>query len=574
MVQSAAKGPAFPATVARLSLSSVKAAVRMHYLGSKFGEDQRPEEANAIEYFFEKNGQDPQFIDFPKGKFAPGHIFLSEADLVNILYSTPATKPIITRILGGASKTAAEKSVVETKGMLIKLMFYNTESEKRLDGYHKKVSLQNDTDVTKYKLRGTISTNGVVLNLLAYDTTAPRRKRQGHPSPPEESSSTHRASVTPLQQTGSASDNDDDDLFGVERDIIQDFCLDEAFMFTDDELDVGDDDEEGDETSDGDGDDDEDDEEDRDEDDDGSDEEGRGASSGTTMEFQAESSAGPSAGAKRPHPSVSASTINWKRGSKLLTNIETVFVKPEDCPDASATIIVGVDPGEIKTASATRVGPVNDTTRVSIDIKRSFLYRPYAKFRQLVQERKAANGVDILESRMPSMSIGGIRGYLEYLQNNNRREQLFDFYLSQWYLRKQWDMRKAQEASYDHAIKAIMGLGGASDYQKRDEGEPNVLFAVGLGSFNSQTGLPSKHGVLIRKLVIRVSNSNLPQAFVLALVFHLTLVTVLGSVAWLRRVRRSRVFHERQVPEEELHLLPPNRSQIQIQVLSDLQGVL
>ncbi|CAO3570187.1 unnamed protein product [Mortierella alpina] len=53
-VQSIAGGSTFPATVARLSLSSVKAAVRMHYLGSKFGEEERPDESNPIEYFFEK----------------------------------------------------------------------------------------------------------------------------------------------------------------------------------------------------------------------------------------------------------------------------------------------------------------------------------------------------------------------------------------------------------------------------------------------------------------------------------------------------------------------------------------
>jgi len=76
---------------------------------------------------------------------------------------------------------------------------------------------------------------------------------------------------------------------------------------------------------------------------------------------------------------------------------------------------------------------------------------------------------------------------------------MFHFYLCRWNLRKQWEMRKAQEASYDYAIKSIMGVGGASDCTRRDEGKPNVIFAVGLGSFNSQTGLPSKHGALIRK---------------------------------------------------------------------------
>ncbi|KAF9280726.1 hypothetical protein BGZ68_007048 [Mortierella alpina] len=435
-VQSSTGSATFSSTAARLALSSVKAAVRMHYLGSKFGEEERPDDVNPIEYFFEKNRQDPQFSDFPRSKFAPGHIYLLEADLVSILYSTPATQPIITRIMGGLSKTAAQKSVVATKGLLIKLLFYDTDSAKRLDGYHKKVSLQKDTAKnTKYKLRGTISTNGHILNLIAYDTTAPKKKR---------------------------------------------------ILFADDEIDFEEDDGEAD-----------------DDHTDDSEEEEIEVASTTVMECQVDSSAGPSTGDKRPHPSVSADAINWKRGSKILTNIETAFVKPEDCPDASETIIVGIDPGEIKTASATRIGPVNDTTRVSIDINRSFLYRPYTKFRHLLQERKVATGIDILESRMPSMTLQGIGGYLQYLREEGRREQLFAFYLSPWYMRKAWDMRKAQQASYDYAIKAIMRLGGVSDCTKRDETRPNVVFAVCLGSFNSQTGLPNKHGALIRKLVIR-----------------------------------------------------------------------
>ncbi|KAG9319191.1 hypothetical protein KVV02_003033 [Mortierella alpina] len=439
--------------------------------GTPRGPVEIPHAQRAFDCYKEASGFTPFFTreaehahsderNFPRTKFAPGHIYLSEADLVNILYSTPATQPIIAKLMGGSSKTAAEKNVVGTKGILIKSLFHDTDSEKRLDGYHKKVSLQKDTAKnTKYMLLGTISTNGLVLNLLAYDTTAPRKKRQDHPLPLEKSSSAHRTPGSSSQQTEPKSDREDGDLFEIERDIDQDFLLDQAFLFADDEINLED----------------EEDEEEDDDDEEGDDKE------------------------------VSAGSINWKRRSKILKNIETVFVRPEDWPDASETIIVGIDSGEIKTASATRNGPVNDTTRVSVDINRTFLYRPYTKFRQLVQERKAASRIDVMESSIPSMTIQGIRDYLDYLRENRSREQLFDFYLSRWYLRKQWAMRKAQEAAYDHVIKAIMSLGGVSDCNKRDESNPNVVFAVGLGSFNSQTGLPSKHGALVRKLVTRIS---------------------------------------------------------------------
>ncbi|CAO3572975.1 unnamed protein product [Mortierella alpina] len=246
------------------------------------------------------------------------------------------------------------------------------------------------------------------------NTTALRRKRQNHPRPPEESSSTQSFPESSSQQTEPESYIDDDDLFEIERDINQDFLLDEAFQFDTDELDVEDDCKEEEEE-----DDDDDDEEEEDA------EVGEGASSASGMECHAESSGSPSIGAKiRPRASVSADTINCKRGSKLLTNTETVFAKPEDCPDASETTIVGIDPGEIKTAYATRISPVNNTTRISVDIKRAFLYRPYTKFRLLVQARKAASGIGVFESRIPSMTIQGIRGYLEYLRKDRRREQL------------------------------------------------------------------------------------------------------------------------------------------------------
>ncbi|KAF9914279.1 hypothetical protein BGZ65_001264, partial [Modicella reniformis] len=38
------------------------------------------------------------------------------------------------------------------------------------------MSLQDDDETTKFKLKGTVCTNGLTLNLLAYDTTQQKRK--------------------------------------------------------------------------------------------------------------------------------------------------------------------------------------------------------------------------------------------------------------------------------------------------------------------------------------------------------------------------------------------------------------
>ncbi|KAG9319880.1 hypothetical protein KVV02_002592 [Mortierella alpina] len=123
-------------------------------------------------------------------------------------------------------------------------------------------------------------------------------------------------------------------------------------------------------------------------------------------------------------------------------------------------------------------------------------------FRGLRQQRKAAPGIDIIE---PSMTIEGIHSYLNYFKNGVQ-ETLFDFYLSPWYLRKSWDTRKAQLAAYDYAIKAIMELAGqqsVNEGQRRPANGANVVFAISLGSFNTRTRLPSKHGELKKRFIIR-----------------------------------------------------------------------
>ncbi|KAF9952014.1 hypothetical protein BGZ65_005594 [Modicella reniformis] len=50
-------------------------------------DDERPADRNTIDFFFEKNPQMHKFSDFPKAKFAPGFVHLSESDMVDLLYS-------------------------------------------------------------------------------------------------------------------------------------------------------------------------------------------------------------------------------------------------------------------------------------------------------------------------------------------------------------------------------------------------------------------------------------------------------------------------------------------------------
>ncbi|KAG0195293.1 hypothetical protein BGX28_001776, partial [Mortierella sp. GBA30] len=240
-------GPVFPATVPRLALQAVKAAIRNHYLGSSFGDKECPDGMDPIVFFFNENKADRQFADFPKGRFAPGYVFLSEADLVHILHSNDETKAILAKVMGDATAKAAEDHVIRTKGSLIKKLLYNTAETKRFDGYHKKVRLQSDSNrAGKFKLRGTICTNGLVVNLLAYDETALRRRQQipqpasgvqVQQSPIVSSAQGPTATLqqpqtaTPQQGPGDDDEDiDDSDLFDVQNQIEGGFLLDDAFI--------------------------------------------------------------------------------------------------------------------------------------------------------------------------------------------------------------------------------------------------------------------------------------------------------------------------------------------------------
>ncbi|CAO3570186.1 unnamed protein product [Mortierella alpina] len=488
--------------------------------------------------------------------------------------------------MGGSSKTAAEKAVVENKGLLIQRLFYDTDSDKRLDGYHKKVSLQRDTArTTKYKLRGTISTSGLVLNLLAYDTTAPRRRRQV----PSLTETEEASSSSAPQQPGPGEDDADEeagdsDLFNAENQIEGDFLLGEAFI-TEAEGSPGGSPQGSSPSSSGDEDDFWDFEED---DDDGWGTGQLGGSGSTSAQAGPSTTAAPgtstppppqlpstaalgkrravppptrtisSRPATPPHPQAPSAVALGKRravsppahttgprpatpsppqtrSAVSLGKREQSSSPPSDgqLPNSDSTTVIGMDPGEVCTMTATRIGPKDGATaspaagpssstatpttawqgldspkRASVVVRRSFLYKPYTTFRGLLQQRKADQGIDVIESKIPSMTMAGILIYLNYLRDG-AREALFNFYLSPWYLRKSWDMRKAQLAAYDYAIKGIMNLAdqrSVNEGQRKAANGANVVFAIGLGSFNTQTGLPSKHGELERRFIIKVKS--------------------------------------------------------------------
>lgn len=376
---------------------------------------------SAVEFFFTRNQTEKKYKDFPQAGYAPGFSFLSEHAIVDILWSDVTTREALQVLLDlgeGSFKIEAEKAVLNHKGLLISRLFYNPNAEARLSGYHNKLSLQDDEESTRYKLRGTICTDGLVLNLLAYDTSQQKRKGKG-------------AKVT----------EDEDLAAGPDMDIE----LDEAFL--------------------------------------------DGAYSGKADQSNI-----------KPFD---LQHINWKRGSDLLPNVEVTFHTPEVCPPADRTIVIGCDPGITNALTFSKLDPAHPQQRETFKVTGKFLNLPCVRFRHLLEQRKKEQGVTELESHIPVFERDGFDQFFQYLEEcpdgntESRLTQLWAFYEHKWFLKKRWDLRKAQTSTYDYVVQRLLRM-------MKGQPDQQVVLAVGLGSFTSTTGLPSKHTSIMKHVVTRV----------------------------------------------------------------------
>ncbi|KAF8945964.1 hypothetical protein BGZ46_005912, partial [Entomortierella lignicola] len=67
----------------------------------------------------------------------------------------------------------------------------------------------------------------------------------------------------------------------------------------------------------------------------------------------------------------------------------------------------------------------------------------------------------------------------------------------------------AQNACFDYVIKAILKMAGGSNGARRDANKDAVI-CIGLGSFKTNRGQVSKHGLLTKKLVEKAKSLNYP----------------------------------------------------------------
>ncbi|KAG0299602.1 hypothetical protein BGZ99_004087, partial [Dissophora globulifera] len=113
-----------------------------------------------------------------------------------------------------------------------------------------------------------------------------------------------------------------------------------------------------------------------------------------------------------------AATINWKRGSRMLPNVEVTYNASTAFPPIRSTTVIGIDPGEVFAMTATRVSAETlpaTANRKSVRISRSYLYQPYLRFRTLMEEKKEAKRIDVLESNIPPMTLTTMDEYFQYM---------------------------------------------------------------------------------------------------------------------------------------------------------------
>ncbi len=104
-------------------------------------------------------------------------------------------------------------------------------------------------------------------------------------------------------------------------------------------------------------------------------------------------------------------------------------------------------------------------------------------------------GASITANSTSSASTGTIRSVFD---------SIVTFYQETWFLKKSWASRQAQVSCIDLAIKGILRMAGQNESNKYDSDGQPVVLCVGLATFNSQTGMPSKHSVLEARLVKKV----------------------------------------------------------------------
>lgn len=150
-----------------------------------------------------------------------------------------------------------------------------------------------------------------------------------------------------------------------------------------------------------------------------------------------------------------------------------------------------------------KLDPAHPQERETFKVTSNFLNLPCTRFQHLLQRRKKEREVTGLESRIPVFKRDGFDQFFRYLREcpdgdtDSRMTHFMCFYEHRWMLKKRWDLRKAQTSTYDYVVQRLLRM-------MKGEPDQQAILSVGLGSFNSTTGMPSKHASVMKHVVTRV----------------------------------------------------------------------
>ncbi|KAF9151748.1 hypothetical protein BG015_006268 [Linnemannia schmuckeri] len=178
----------------------------------------------------------------------------------------------------------------------------------------------------------------------------------------------------------------------------------------------------------------------------------------------------------------------WTAGTRLLLNIELSFSSAEVCPDPSETIVFGYA-DERKSAVIVCRDLKNLNRRHVLTVSRGFLWRPALMFRRLMTNRKtntlASNGARSfaqLESGILTFSLENLNIFFSYI--GNPIESILNM------AQRTITTKDSNNVEKEETVKgSTWGL---------DKRLPPIVVCIGLAKFNRRTGLPSKHGILIK----------------------------------------------------------------------------
>ncbi|KAF9916185.1 hypothetical protein FBU30_001514, partial [Linnemannia zychae] len=136
----------------------------------------------------------------------------------------------------------------------------------------------------------------------------------------------------------------------------------------------------------------------------------------------------------------------------------------------------------------------------NLAVKSKAVYQPVLRFRRWLENEKAAvpegetKSIAEIESGLSPLN-GASLNVVEYVKDlKSVDERLQEFYNGNdnKYRRHRWDMQRAQHAEFQLIAERLFNIVGGSSGRKRDPNN-HVLIGIGLGKFQSVSGLSSLH---------------------------------------------------------------------------------